>query len=275
MTPSERRWPRELGPWLAAGLLFLLLAAYARGAAESLSRPAIGTGIALLTLVLFLAAFNARKRLSMLPLGSATAWLSLHAAGGALAIGLYFLHAGTLWPLGFYPRALAGLFYLVSASGIVGFVMQRTYPRLLTATEVEVIYERIPQEIARLREEAEALVLRCTQETGSDTLARYYLENLDWFFRRPRFVWSHALGSDQRGRRWARQQVATVRRYLDQKEREYLDRLARLAYHKNGVDFHYGAQSAMKGWLFAHLPLTAAFLVLAAWHLALVLRHAF
>lgn len=227
------------------------------------------TGWILFAVFLILAAFNGRKRLSMLPLARARTWLLVHVIGGLLAVAIFWLHAQTLWPRGFYEKALAGFFYAVSVSGVIGYALQRVYPRLLAGTGVEVIYERIPAELAQLRERAEALMLTCTKETGSDTLARHYIERLDWYFRRPRFFLRHAFGGEQ-AKVWQRRQCGAVRRYLSPAEATYLDQLTALAQRKTDMDFHYAAQSIMKGWLFVHIPMASAILALVVWHIVVV-----
>ena len=179
------------------------------------------------------------------------------------------MHTRTLWPSGFYEQLLALLFYFVSLTGVVGHVLQRTYPSRLTQSGIEVMYERIPAELAAIREEVESLVLKCTEESGSDTIARHYLETFSWFFSRPRYMWSHAIGS-RRAAHWVRNEVTNLRRYLNDAEQTYLDRLAELAFTKNRIDYHYAAQSIMKMWLLIHLPLAVAVLALALWHTILV-----
>ncbi len=67
-------------------------------------------GWVLLAFLIFLALFSARKRLAMLPLGSAYAWRLLHETGGLVALALFWLHTRTLWPKGFYEQILAGFF---------------------------------------------------------------------------------------------------------------------------------------------------------------------
>jgi hypothetical protein len=191
-------------------------------------------------------------------------------AGGFLTLALFWLHTGGVWPAGLYERVLAAGFYLVNLSGIAGWWMQRVYPRALSDTGAEVIYERIPAVIAGLRERAEAAVLECTQKTGSDTVARHYLETLHWFFQRPRFFFNHAFGGGKKARAWVREQCIPVRRYLDEAERAHLDHLAGFADQKADVDFHYAAQTLMKTWLLVHLPLAALVLLLAVWHILLV-----
>jgi hypothetical protein len=246
-------------PWLWSRQIFL-----------QLGDPALVTGWWLFAVMLFLGAFNARKKLSMLPLGNASTWLALHVAGGFLTLALFWLHTGVLWPTGLYERVLAALFYALNCSGIVGWIMQRVYPRQLGDTGIEVIYERIPAEIAELREKAEGVVLNCTRATGSDTLARHYLETLHWFFRQPRFFANHALFGGKKARAWHRQQCGAVRLYLSESERSFLNLLTLLAERKTEVDFHYAAQTLMKRWLLLHVPLTAIVMLLVAWHILLI-----
>ncbi len=265
----KSRWLVLLTVWLGAAALFVLVALPAHRAAVHLREPALITGYALLALILFLGAFNVRKRLSMLPLLRAHWWTIGHLVGGVLAVALYFLHTGSLWPSGPYEQALAVLFFVVSLSGAAGYIILRVFPHRLTGTRAEVIYERIPAEIADLRAAAEEVVLQCTKSTRADTLARYYVETFDWYFRRPRFVLSQLSGG-HKGAYWLEQQFTNSRSYLNDSEREYLKRLQALAELKSRLDFHYAAQGLMKAWLLVHVPAVAALLVFSLWHLALV-----
>lgn len=260
---------RTLMVWLAAGIIFDLLLVESRSVQVLLGNPGVLTGYWLFGIMVFLALFNLRKKLSMLPLGNASTWLLLHAVGGSLALATYWLHTASIWPNGVYERALAALFYLTVASGILGYIVQRVYPVKLTQTGVEVIYERIPAHIAEIREQADALVLKCCDETRVDTLGKHYLDTMEWFFRRPRFAYNHIAGS-QRSRQWIRQQDANVRRYLNDDERTFLDELTELALRKNQIDVHHALQGVLKRWLIIHIPLTVALMTLAVWHLMVV-----
>ena len=255
--------------WFIAAGIFAAVVIETYRIRVHLGNPAVLSGWCLFLLMLTLASFNVRKRLSMLPLGSANTWLLLHAVGGLLAMALFWLHTQVLWPQGFYERALALSFYIVSVNGIIGYILQRIYPPRLTQTGLEIIYERIPLELAQIRESAEHVILDCTKETGSETLAQHYLQTLDWFFRRPRFFTSHALGG-QKGNHWIRNQCATVRRYLNQAESGYLEKIASLAEIKNKMDYHFAAQSVMKGWLLIHVSLAVMVITLMVWHLIVV-----
>ena len=79
--------------YLLLGILsiavFVFLIFQARLVEERLGMPEIGTGYWLLGLIILLALFNARKRLSMVPLFQASYWLRLHVVGGVLAVAVF------------------------------------------------------------------------------------------------------------------------------------------------------------------------------------------
>jgi hypothetical protein len=255
--------------WGIAALVLAAAAYQTQSQRLHLGHPAVLSGWLLFAVMFGLVLFNLRKRLSMIPLGSASAWLALHTVGGALAIGLFLIHADTFWPTGSYERLLTLLFYLVSLSGLLGFAIQRIYPRLLSQINYEVIYERIPAEIAILRDQAEAIVLECTAKTTSDTLAQYYLASLAWYFDRPRFM-LNALVGNRRTRSWLDREWGAVARYLNAAENAFLSQLLELCETKAKIDAHYAIQGLMKLWLLVHLPLAAAVMVVAVWHVLLV-----
>jgi hypothetical protein len=219
--------------------------------------------IALLTL------FGARKRLSFLPLGPASRWLRIHVAGGFMAVFMFWLHTDEVWPSSFYGQLLTVLFYAVSLSGIIGLLMEVFFPSQLTHTKMEVIYERIPKELAEIRNEVEALIEECTKENASSVLAQHYLETLRWYFQRPRFFMSNVYGSEK-PQHWVHQQCVILERFLNDKERKYLDRVYLLAEKKRKIDFHYALQKMLKTWLLIHIPLAGAVMVMVFWHLIVI-----
>ena len=180
--------------WAIAATGLAILGVYTYLADLELQRSEFLTGYTLFAVMLALALFNARKKLSMVPLVRSAYWLAIHVVGGVAAVILFFIHTGSAWPTGGYEQALALIFYLVSLSGIFGYAVQRVYPRRLVRTDFEIIFERIPHELAEIREKAEAEIRTCTEETGSDTLARHYMETLSWYFRRPRYFLNNAVG---------------------------------------------------------------------------------
>lgn len=255
--------------WLAAVASLGALGYWRDTAHRTLGETDFVTGYILLGAIVFLALYNIRKKLPMVPLGRASNWLTLHVVVGLASLGLYWLHTGTLWPLGFVDRVVAALFFLVSVSGLVGYALQLVIPGRLARRGSEIIYERIPAEIARLREDAERAVLAAVEASGHDTLGRYYVETLAWYFARPRFFLSHVY-SGGRARFWLRRRLETVAQHLGPEERPHLDRLAALGWAKTAVDTQYALQTLLKGWTMVHVPLAAAMLVFAAWHVILV-----
>lgn len=263
---SRSAWP----VWIAAFAAFAAVAVWEEFTRRTFADPDFATGYLLFTLMVFLALYSSRKRLSMIPAGRASIWLTLHIVVGLLALALFWMHIRTLWPLGTVDQVLAGLFYAVCASGIVGYGLQLWLPgRLARAAGREIIYERIPGEIAEIRANVEAAILLAAEESGYDTLGRYYLQTLAWYFARPRFFLSHAFGG-RRAEYWFRRHLETIERYLSEAERRHLARISELGVVKRRADAQYAMQSLLKRWTHVHVPLAAALLVFATWHLVLV-----
>lgn len=266
---TRRAWRTLAAFWLLAFLVWGFVSALAWHAERNLGKASIITGYSLFAAVLALGFFKARKRLLVLPLGTVRDWMRGHVVLGALGLALYFQHTGTMWPEGRYEQALAVFFYAAMLSGVVGYVLQRILPHRLADLEGEVIYERIPAELAALRSEVEELILKAVRELGSDTLGRYYTESLEWFFWRPRFLVGHLLGSG-RSASWIRGRITALRRYLNEDERAYLARIEAIALRKSTLDAHYALQGVLKLWLFVHVPASVLLILLACWHLLIV-----
>jgi hypothetical protein len=253
-----------------AALLFLVTWIWIAQIDRSLGNSAMASGWILFGILAFLALFSARKRLPFLPLAPASFWFLLHSIGGFLVLFLFWLHTGGIGAKGFYGQVLTVLFYVTSVSGILGLIIEKIFPRQLTCSGAEVIYERIPEELAEIRQEVESQVLKCTEETGSGTLAEHYLETLRWYFQKPRFFINNVFGSHL-SQHWVRQQCMILERFLNEKERLYLDRVYNLAEKKRKIDFHYALQTVLKTWLLVHIPFAGAVMAMVLWHLILIL----
>nr|MBC8452036.1 hypothetical protein [Rhodospirillaceae bacterium] len=204
---------RLIIPGIVGVILFGILWYQADKTFMQLGDPKIWTGWSLFGLMIFLALFNTRKKLAAFNLGLVRTWLAFHVAGGVLAVAVFLFHSGTFVPMGMYEQFLAVLFWLVSITGVIGIAIITIYPRRLTDSGHEIIYERIPAEIFDIRELAESEVITCTEEAGQPTLSEHYEETMDWYFRRPRFYINHLVGGVQAAA-WIRSQGDAVRRYL-------------------------------------------------------------
>ncbi|MDA1099014.1 MAG: hypothetical protein O2967_08510 [Proteobacteria bacterium] len=235
----------------------------------ALYQPAFLTGWLLLAVILVLTLYNGRKKLSMVPLGSASAWLQWHIYSGFLAIFIFALHIGWSVPNGILERILALFFIAVAGSGLVGIYLSRRYARMLTRRTEEVVLERIPQFIAELRAQAEDLALQSAVETGSSTIADFYGNRLSSYFAAPRNMRLHLQGS--RRASFARMtDMNIMTRYLNDQEMVYAEKLRLLVERKDRLDYAHALQSALKAWLFVHLPATYGLILLALLHLVLV-----
>ena len=258
--------------WLGAVALLAALAIWRHSAGGVFSNPDVPTGGMLLAVSLGVSLYGVRRRLPMLPLGRASTWLAVHVIGGFATIGLYALHVRTLWPTGVADQALALSFFAVFASGVVGHGLQALLPGRLNRTGDELIYERIPAEIARLRADAESTILASATASGHDTLSTYYDQTLAWYFEKPRFALQHVLGT-RAAEAWEQHRLGAVGRVLAEEERPYLQALAQLCRRKRGADAQHALQGLLRAWTFIHLPAATGFLVLALWHTVLAIVY--
>ena len=53
-------------------------------------------------------------------------------------------------------------------------------------------------------------------------------------------------------------------------QRAVLEKLAQLVRRKDGLDYHHALQTALKLWLFAHVPLTYSLIIFSLLHIVLV-----
>ena len=196
---------------------------------RSLARSAHATGYVLYTLVLFLAAYNLRKKLPSLPLGSSSTWMQAHLWAGIGSGAIFWLHLtaqqpeswALSWPNGWMESWLAFLFLATFSSGLIGLYLTRTLPKQLARTGEQFVYERIPRLRAQVRNEARATVLESVHATGATTLADFYADRLHGFFARPRSL-----------AYWWRPTSATRKRLFD--ELTAIDRLSTEGEHVAG-----------------------------------------
>jgi hypothetical protein len=230
-----------------------------------LGSPAFTTGYLLMGAVLFLSLYHIRKRLPFLPLGSSAAWLQWHLYVGMGSAGLFALHAGPSWPNGLLETALAVVYLLTFGSGLVGLYLTRAIPRQLARVGEEVIYERIPAIRRQVAHEVNETVLGAVAASGATTLADFYTARLYDFIQKPRGA-AYQLWPTTALRRALMREMQDVRRYLSDQEQAACERLFALLRRKDDLDFHEARQKLLKLWLFAHIALTCALVLLALVH---------
>jgi len=239
----------------------------------SLGHVAYATGYALFAAVVLLALYGVRKKLPGLPLGSSSVWLQTHLVVATASLGLFLAHVGARWPNGLVESSLAVLFTVTFASGVLGLYLSRTVPRQLARVGPQFVYERIPRLRHGVQAEARAAVLAAVDATGATTLSDFYCQRVHGFLTRPR-EWRYTLRPTGAARKRLFRELRAIDRFLTDAERDAAERLFQLVRHKDDLDFHAARQGVLKAWLFAHLALTWALLLVGAAHgvLALAFR---
>lgn len=262
---NKQRWVGLILFFIGAILVVWLHAKYV----GVIPRLAYLSGWALFVVMLALTFYNARKKISFLPLISSEAWLQFHIYAGLLTAVLFLVHINYKMPTGWFDGILASLYVLVMISGFFGLVASRAIPRRLTTRGGEVLFERIPGIRRQLQERAEMLALQSVEQVKSSTIADFYLRELKYFFDGKRNVLSH-LFEVRTPLNLLLNKITDLNRYLNDSERATMDEIAVLVREKDGLDYHYSLQLVLKLWLFVHIPLTYSLLLWTLAHVVLV-----
>lgn len=252
-------------------IIILLLAMIVHFQHQQLVRSNFTTGYVLISCLFFLAAFNLRKKIPVLPgIGSAAFWMQVHIYVGLATFAIFGLHVAWRIPNGSFELFLTFLYLSVAGSGVYGLYATRVLPRRLTAIPEEVIFETIPWLRNQLALQARSLVVSACEST--DVLAQFYTHRLSHYLERPRGVW-YLLNPNGRMRRQMIAEIEELDRFLATEQRPAGRELVKLVQQKDDLDYHAAIQGRLKVWLFVHIGLTYSLLAVAVLHGVLV--HAF
>jgi hypothetical protein len=211
------------------------------------------------------ALYPLRRRLQARPLGTVQRWLQLHIYGSVVALVLVLAHMGFRWPAGAMGWWLFALTVWTTATGVLGVILQKWLPpRMARNLRIEVIYERVPEMVERLRGEADTVMT----ESGS-ALRRVYEEAVKPLLAAPRLRWASLF--DLRGVR-ARliEPLTRLESYVEDADRDRLRSLLAITNDKLDLDVHASLQRALRVWLLAHVPPAMLLIGLLVVHVAAV-----
>lgn len=229
------------------------------------------SGYGLLVMVLFLAAFPIRKRLSFFPgMGSASAWMQGHIYIALLSGWTFAFHMAWRVPDGSLERLLAIAYGATFLSGCYGLMITRSLPVKLSALRNQVIYERIPLVRQQIAEAAQRLVQPLVPD--HEALYRFYVNRVAGFLHQPRSWVFMAVPSHRECRRLC-DEIASLDRFLAEEGRVASRSLMQLVREKDDADYHWALQSRLKYWLVIHIVFTYGLLTLTGMHV--ILTHAF
>jgi hypothetical protein len=153
--------------WAIISVAILVVSAVIYGVywARSLNPPTGGTLIGLLFgfvgygFMLYAGFLGLRARRPTWRLGRAETWLKGHVYLALLAYPIIYFHAGFAFG-GPLTIVLMILFTVVTASGILGVVLQNILPRVMTdRVPLETVFEQVDHVVEQMRNEADHVVM--------------------------------------------------------------------------------------------------------------------
>lgn len=267
------RWvqsPAWLRAFLGAVLLCLAVGLVHAWTAEF--RPGnywgLAYGISAAVLLAAVSAYSMRRRAPRRGPAAARNWLQFHIYGGALFLLLVLMHSAFALPNGVLTWILWILSLWMVISGILGCVVQRWIPRMLTSgLATEVHYDRIPELVKAVRRKAQSLA-----EKAEAPIQAFYRESLSPRMQQPltRLIFFIDITG---GIQPLIRQSDHLRAFLDENGKQSLDRLIDLFKAKTDLDAHYTLQKALRWWLYGHVPLSLILIGLVLVHIVSVLYY--
>jgi hypothetical protein len=269
------RFPRKLvlqGLYIAAGsgALFWLVWIYGNG----LRDPHFFNGWVLGGGILLQLYFHISIKAGTLAPKAAMRWRKLHVFIGYLLIAAFMSHSDFSLPDTAFEWALWWSFVLVTLSGIFGVYLAWSL-KAKGRIDEGIKYDRIPNLRAELAQKAYAVVAK--NDPGNDVIALpglpydawiadLYASRLRDFFRGQENSGAHFIGS-QRPLKRLTDEIDNLSRYVDEKSQEKLAAIRELVVEKDRLDFARVYLGFTKLWLFVHVPVTYALIVLAVLHI--------
>jgi hypothetical protein len=204
-------------------------------------------------------------------------WRKIHIFLGYLLIAAFVSHSDFSLPDTGFEWALWASFVLVALSGIFGTYLAWSL-KAKRGIDERIGYERIPIRRAELARDAEAAVAKTDPSAAAIGLPApphdawimdFYAAHLQDFFQGQRNSTAHLIGS-QRPLKRLTDEIDNLSRYVDQQSKEKLAAIRNLVIEKDRLDFAHVHLGLTKGWLFVHVPVTYALIVLTVLHVLVV-----
>jgi hypothetical protein len=214
---------------------------------------------------------------------SAMRWRKIHISLGYLLIAAFISHSDFSLPDTGFEWALWAAFVLVTLSGIFGAYLAwslRTKRRI----DEGVSYDRIPALRAELAREVDAAVAETETAAAQialpglpalpgmphdDWILDLYTNHLRDFFRGQRNFTAHLIGSQHPLKRLT-DEIDNLSPYVGQQSQARLAAIRNLVVEKDRLDFARVYLGLTKAWLFVHVPVTYALIVLTVVHVLVV-----
>ncbi len=208
-------------------------------------------------------------------IGSRAFWLKGHIWFSLLAFILILCHSGLRFG-GPFEQFLYLVFFLVVVTGIFGVVLQQFLPRWMTIeVPCEVPYEQIPNVCATLRAKADQeMDAKCVAPAPA-TIARIQ----QWYAEivRPFLSWPSAnpllTDASKTAQVFAEMRALPSVDHPSSKAPELLTRLEEYCNERRRLARQESLHRLLHGWLYLHVPLSAAMMVMMLVHAAVTLYY--
>ena len=247
----------------AIAILIVYLAAWMED--SRLGHASFLTGMTCLSALILLIMFGVRRRIPILPLGSASTWTQIHIYTGLFATAVYIMHVPALIGAGIFECVLSILFWIVSASGCYGIYASRTLPKRLTAVKGQYRFDRIVWHRHQIADVAAQLLEHVAERSTLRVLGTYYTTCLKPFFSNRPSVAYVLLPTGNR-RRHLLSGLQELDRYLEDEGRETAGRFAALVRRRDDLDYQFALQLRLRLWLLVHSALSVGLLAAAIVH---------
>ena len=208
---------------------------------------------------------------------AAARWRKIHIFVGYLLIAVFIVHSDFSLPDTGFEWALSAGFVLVTLSGIFGTYLAWSL-KAKQAVDESITYDRIPTRRAELARDVHAAVAKPDSAAAAIALPApphdawimdLYASHLRDFFQGQRNFTAHLIGS-QRPLKRLTDEIDNLSRYVDQRSQEKLAAIKNLVIEKDRLDFARVYLGLAKGWLYVHVPVTYALIVLTVLHVLVV-----
>ena len=218
----------------------------------------------------------ARKKARLSP-KSDMRWRKIHIFLGYLLIAIFISHSDFSLPDTTFEWSLWSGFVLVALSGIIGTYLTWS---LETARRIDdgITYDRIPTRRAELALDVHEVVatpdpnaaaLALPTPPYDDWIMDLYTTHLRGFLQRPRNFTAHVMGS-QRPLKRLTDEIDNLSPYVDAQSQAKLAAIKDLVIEKDRLDFARVYLGLSRAWLFVHVPVTYALIVLTVLHVVVV-----
>jgi hypothetical protein len=221
--------------------------------------------------------FHVAVKTASLSPKSAARWRKVHIFVGYLLIAAFISHSDFSLPDTGFEWALWTGFVLVVVSGIFGTYLEWSL-QAKYALDQSIGYDRIPARRAELARDVHTAV--ATTVPAADAIALpappydawimdLYTSHLRGFFQGQRNFAAHLIASQHPLKRLT-DEIDNLSRYVDQRRQEKLAAIRNLVVEKDRLDFARVYLGLTRGWLFVHVPVTYALVVLTVLHVVVV-----